>query len=102
MIDTIKRCSVEKSVEETSACCCVDVGMVIDNEDKTASYQQLFASVQEAKEMLNVLTKKAKSVESAPCTIKDKTEEIDGKVQLTVEFKFSCQAEAMIFQLGLR
>ena len=56
MADAINRCNAE----ETAACCCVDVGTIIDN----------------------------KSVE--------------GGVQLTADFTFSCEAENLIFQLGLR
>ncbi|MCP9267237.1 YfcZ/YiiS family protein [Xenorhabdus sp. XENO-1] len=98
MSDVIKRCNVE----ETATCCCVDVGTVIDNENCTASYQQVFANGQEAKMMLNTLTIKAKSVESEPCAIDHKIEVVDDGAQLTIDFTFSCQAEALIFQLGLR
>ncbi|MDE9454377.1 YfcZ/YiiS family protein [Xenorhabdus bovienii] len=98
MPDTIKRCNAE----ETAACCCVDVGTIIDNEDCTASYQSVFANDQEAEMMLNILTVKAKSGESEPCVISHKIEAVDDGVQLTIDFTFSCQAEALIFQLGLR
>ncbi|PHM38329.1 YfcZ/YiiS family protein [Xenorhabdus innexi] len=98
MTDVIKR----QRANETAACCCVDVGTVIDNQESTASYQQVFASRQEADVMLNALTEKAKKVESDPCIISHKIEEVNGGMQLTIDFTFSCQAEAMIFQLGLR
>ncbi|PHM63556.1 YfcZ/YiiS family protein [Xenorhabdus ishibashii] len=98
MSDAINRCRAE----ETAACCCVDVGTVIDNEDCTASYQCLFASEQEAKVMLNMLIKKVKLVESDPCVIHHSIEAVDDGMQLSVDFTFSCQAEALIFQLGLR
>ncbi|PHM49846.1 YfcZ/YiiS family protein [Xenorhabdus miraniensis] len=98
MPDAINRCSAE----ETAACCCVDVGTVIDNEDCTASYQSVFASEQDAEIMLNTLTQKAKAVESEPCVIYHRIGMVDGGVQLSVDFTFSCQAEALIFQLGLR
>ncbi|OTA20456.1 hypothetical protein Xbed_01486 [Xenorhabdus beddingii] len=98
MPDAINRCRAE----ETAACCCVDVGTVIDNEDCTASYQCVFASGQEAETMFNTLTQKAKAVESEPCVIHHKIEAVEGGIQLSVDFTFSCQAEALIFQLGLR
>lgn len=98
MSDAIKRCNAE----ETAACCCVDVGTVIDNEDCTASYQCIFASEQDAEIMLNTLIKKAKSVESDPCVIRHSIDAVDGGMQLSVDFTFSCQAEALIFQLVLR
>ncbi|ADZ43327.1 Conserved protein [Yersinia enterocolitica subsp. palearctica 105.5R(r)] len=52
--------------------------------------------------MLKTLTEKARAVESEPCLIEHKLEETDGGVRLTVDFTFACQAETMIFQLGLR
>ncbi|CDL82529.1 YfcZ/YiiS family protein [Xenorhabdus szentirmaii] len=98
MSDAINRCNAE----ETAACCCVDVGTIIDNEDCTASYQCFFSDEKEAGIMLNSLTEKAKKVESAPCIIHHKMEVVEGGVQLSMDFIFSCQAEALIFQLGLR
>ncbi|CAM3340962.1 conserved hypothetical protein [Xenorhabdus nematophila ATCC 19061] len=98
MSDVINRCRAE----ETASCCCVDVGTIIDNEDCTASYQHVFVSEQEARVMLNSLTEKAKKVESEPCLIHHKIEVMEGGIQLSVDFIFSCQAEALIFQLGLR
>lgn len=55
MSDAINRCSAE----ETAACCCVDVGTVMDNTDRTASYSCVFASRHEAEAMLKTLTDKA-------------------------------------------
>ncbi|MBD2785878.1 YfcZ/YiiS family protein [Xenorhabdus sp. DI] len=98
MSDAINRCSAN----ETAACCCVDVGTIIDNEDCTASYQHIFASEQDAQVMLNTLIKKVKEVESDPCIIRHNIEAVEGGMQLSVDFTFSCQAEALIFQLGLR
>ncbi|MDX7988422.1 DUF406 family protein [Xenorhabdus sp. 12] len=98
MPDAINRCNAE----ETAACCCVDVGTVIDNEDCTASFQCVFSSKQEAELMLNTLIKKAKMVESDPCIIQHEIAPVDGGMQLSADFIFSCQAESLIFQLGLR
>ncbi|WP_139802877.1 YfcZ/YiiS family protein, partial [Cronobacter sakazakii] len=48
------------------------------------------------------LTAKAREVESEPCQITPRfTEEADG-VRLDIDFVFACQAETVIFQLGLR
>ncbi|EEP89587.1 hypothetical protein ykris0001_44500 [Yersinia kristensenii ATCC 33638] len=52
--------------------------------------------------MLKTLTEKARAVESEPCLIEHKLEETTDGVRLTIDFTFSCQAETMIFQLGLR
>ncbi|MCK8563750.1 YfcZ/YiiS family protein [Yersinia ruckeri] len=98
MSDAIKRCNAE----ETAACCCVDVGTVMDNTDCTASYSQVFASQNEAETMLNTLIEKARSVESDPCLIEPKIETVKDGVRLTIDFTFACQAETFIFQLGLR
>ncbi|APS32277.1 hypothetical protein RC91_15215 [Pectobacterium brasiliense] len=90
------------SAEETAACCCVDVGTIMDNTDCTASYSNVFGDRAEAEAALAALTEKARAVESEPCEIASALEEVDGGVKLDIDFTFSCQAETMIFQLGLR
>lgn len=56
----------------------------------------------EAEQTLAALTEKARSVESEPCKISPTfTEESDG-VRLDIDFTFACEAEMLIFQLGLR
>ena len=76
------------SADETPVCCCMDVGTIMDNSDCTASYSRVF--------------EKARSVESEPCKITSTfTEESDG-VRLDIDFVFACEAETLIFQLGLR
>ncbi|KOC89506.1 hypothetical protein NG42_01815 [Winslowiella iniecta] len=90
------------SANETAACCCVDVGTIMDNTDCTASYSQLFDDRAAAEAMLTSLSDKARAVESEPCEINARfNEERDG-VRLDVDFIFACQAETLIFQLGLR
>ncbi|CFR17483.1 MULTISPECIES: YfcZ/YiiS family protein [Yersinia] len=98
MSDAINRCSAE----ETAACCCIDVGTIMDNTDCTASYSCVFDNRADAEAMLKTLTEKARAVESEPCLIEHKLEETTDGVRLTIDFTFSCQAETMIFQLGLR
>ncbi|QHM71857.1 YfcZ/YiiS family protein [Mixta intestinalis] len=98
MSDALNKCSAN----ETAACCCVDVGTVMDNSDCTASWARLFDNRQQAEAMLATLTEKARGVESEPCEINARfTDQPDG-VLLNVDFTFSCQAETLIFQLGLR
>ena len=90
------------SADETPVCCCVDVGTVRDNTDCTASYSRVFATKAEAEETLAMLSAKARAAESEPCQITPRyVEEADG-VRMDIDFVFSCQAEALIFQLGLR
>ncbi|EIY5222607.1 YfcZ/YiiS family protein [Klebsiella quasipneumoniae] len=90
------------SADETPVCCCMDVGTIVDNTDCTASYSRVFANRAEAEQMLAALSEKAHSVESEPCKINPVFADVDGGVQLDIDFVFSCEAESLIFQLGLR
>ncbi|GAA0494524.1 MULTISPECIES: DUF406 family protein [Tatumella] len=98
MTDAIKKCSAN----ETAACCCVDVGTMIDNSDCTASWSASYADRAAADAALKALTEKARAVESSPCEIQATFSDDPAGVRLQAEFIFSCQAENMIFQLGLR
>ncbi|HDR1953806.1 TPA: YfcZ/YiiS family protein [Enterobacter hormaechei] len=90
------------SADETPVCCCMDVGTIMDNTDCTASYSRVFPNRAEAEEMLAALSQRAREVESDPCEIKSTFTEVDGGVQLDIDFVFACEAETLIFQLGLR
>jgi uncharacterized protein (TIGR00743 family) len=48
------------------------------------------------------LSKRARDVESDPCEIKSTFTEVEGGVKLDIDFVFACEAETLIFQLGLR
>ncbi|HKM97957.1 MAG TPA: YfcZ/YiiS family protein [Buttiauxella sp.] len=92
----------KNSADETPVCCCIDVGSIIDNTDCTATYSRVFATRVEADETLAALSERAREVENEPCEIVSRyTDEAEG-VRLDIDFTFSCQAETMIFQLGLR
>ncbi|MDF7681482.1 YfcZ/YiiS family protein [Enterobacteriaceae bacterium ESL0689] len=90
------------SADETPVCCCMDVGTIMDNSDCTASYSRVFASRAEAEQMLTTLSEKAHSVESEPCKITATFIDVADGVQLDIDFVFCCEAETLIFQLGLR
>ena len=90
------------SADETPVCCCMDVGTIMDNTDCTASYSRVFPNRAEAEETLAALSKRAREVESDPCEIKSTFTEVEGGVQLGIDFVFACEAETLIFQLGLR
>ena len=90
------------SADETPVCCCMDVGTIMDNSDCTASYSRVFPNRAEAEETLAALSKRAREVESDPCEIKSTFTEVEGGVQLDIDFVFACEAETLIFQLGLR
>ncbi len=98
MTDAINRCSAH----ETAACCCVDVGTIMDNSDCTATYSQCVDSQAQAQAVLQHLSEKARAVQSEPCVINSRLTETAQGVQLDCDFTFCCQAETMIFQLGLR
>lgn len=98
MADAINRCSAD----ETAVCCCVDVGTIIDNKDCTASYKHVFASKSEAEKMLSQLTAKAQDTASEPCKISHHFTDVADGIELNADFTFSCEAENLIFQLGLR
>lgn len=90
------------SADETPVCCCMDVGTIVDNTDCTVSYSRVFANRAEAEQTLAALSEKARNVESEPCQINPTFTDVDGGVQLDIDFVFSCEAESLIFQLGLR
>ena len=90
------------SADETPVCCCMDVGTIVDNTDCTASYSRVFANRAEAEQTLAALSEKARNVESEPWQINPTFTDVDGGVQLDIDFVFSCEAESLIFQLGLR
>ncbi|MFU9136762.1 YfcZ/YiiS family protein [Erwinia tasmaniensis] len=98
MTHSINKCSAN----ETAACCCVDVGTIMDNTDCTAGWSQLYSDHQQAAAVLAQLTEKARNIESEPCVITSRYSEQPDGVRLDADFTFCCQAETMIFQLGLR
>ncbi|HCM63030.1 MAG TPA: hypothetical protein DIT05_10875 [Morganella sp. (in: Bacteria)] len=98
MADAKKLCSAE----ETAACCCVDVGTIIDNESCTSSFERVFASKAEAEKMLETLTAKANAAASEPCKMHSEFKDTAEGVELKADFTFCCQAETLIFELGLR
>lgn len=98
MTHALNKCSAN----ETAACCCVDVGTIMDNTDCTATWSQVYDNRQEAEAALAQLTEKARQIESEPCQINARFSELQNAVQMDIDFTFSCQAETMIFQLGLR
>jgi uncharacterized protein (TIGR00743 family) len=95
---TMSKCSAD----ETPVCCCMDVGTIMDNSDCTASYSRVFTNRTDAEETLAALTARARGVESDPCQITSTFTEVDGGVRLDIDFVFACEAETLIFQLGLR
>jgi uncharacterized protein (TIGR00743 family) len=64
----------------------MDVGTIVDNTDCTASYSRVFANRAEAEQTLAALSEKARNVESEPCKINPTFTDVDGGVQLDIDF----------------
>ncbi|BEU02849.1 UPF0381 protein [Agarivorans sp. OAG1] len=92
---------MKTKLEESKTCCCVDVGAVIDGEECTAQVEEVFAEQQQAEARLNALVDKARKAESDPCEISSEVTAVEGGFKLAASFTFCCQAESLIFQLGL-
>ncbi len=87
---------------ECVGCNTFDVGSILDNSEREAKISQLYATEEEAQQALQRFTQKARDVESDPCQINSEINAVDGGYQLDASFTFSCQAEVIIFQLGIR
>lgn len=92
----------ECKLNETPACCCVDVGTIIDNSDCVVDFSQNYSTEAEAKDALDYLISKARAAESEPCKIESDIKMVDGSWFATARFEFAYQVEAMIFQLSTR
>ena len=87
---------------ECVGCNTFDVGSILDNSEREAKISQLYATQEEAQQAFQRFTQKARDVESDPCQINSEINAVDGGYQLDASFTFSCQAEVIIFQLGIR
>ncbi|AOF52546.1 hypothetical protein BKG91_08715 [Rodentibacter caecimuris] len=94
--------TVKCKAEESLTCSCVDVGTIIDGSDCTVNMVQIYSTQAEAEQVLARLTEKARKTESEPCEIVSEISPVEDGVQLSASFTFSCQAEAMIFELANR
>lgn len=91
--------TVKCKAEESLTCSCVDVGTIIDGSDCSVEVHQFYSTEADANAALERLTKKARDIE---CEIKSEIVAVENGVQLNASFTFSCQAEAMIFELANR
>lgn len=94
--------SVKCKAEESLTCSCVDVGTIIDGSDCTVIVEQIYPSQNEAEQALARFIEKARKTESDPCEIVSEIISVENGAQLKASFTFSCQAEAMIFELANR
>ncbi|WP_087505929.1 YfcZ/YiiS family protein [Neiella marina] len=94
--------TVAEKIEDTPACCCVDVGSILDNSDTTATLTAECADENAANDVLAGWQSAADDIASEPVVVKHQVETTEQGVQLTASLTFSCQAELLIFQLGQR
>lgn len=87
---------------ECESCNTFDVGSILDNSETVATIRRLYETEVEAKTALDKFTQKARDVESEPCEITSEIKAVKSGFELYANFKFSCQAEVVIFQLGTR
>lgn len=92
----------ECKANETAACCCVDVGTIIDGEERAVDFSQVYESEAQAQAALDYLTQKAEAAANEPCQIKSSIKAVENGYELQANFEFSCQVESMIFQLSTR
>ncbi len=89
------------SADETPVCCCMDVGTIMGIFTAPRLTAACFNRA-EAEQTLAALTEKARSVESNRAkSPRLSLKSCDG-VRLDIDFTFACEAEMLIFQLGLR
>ncbi len=88
--------------QEVAACCCVDVGTVIDNSDLSVQIEKTFPTLEEAQSVLTHLKEKAADAAFSGFEVVDEIIAVDDKYLLKATFTFECQAESMIFQLATR
>lgn len=87
---------------DTPACCCMDIGTVIDGSDCAAVIEVALASAAELEPTLTRLTTLANSKASEPVVVAHELSDNNGSPLLRASFTFPCQAEALIFQLAVR
>ncbi len=86
----------EKDPYESLACNCVEVGMVI-REDDTILTLDLRGS--DAESRFEALKTAAAGIGSGNCTISCETIDDEGQSAIRAIFDFDCAAEKMIFQM---
>ncbi|HGO5815666.1 TPA: YfcZ/YiiS family protein [Mannheimia haemolytica] len=87
---------------ECEGCNTFDVGSILDNSETVATITRTYETEAEAQAALEKFIQKARDVESEPCEIESEIHPIGNGFELNANFKFSCQAEVVIFQLGTR
>ncbi len=94
--------TLQCKAEEVAACCCVDVGTIIDNSDLSVNVEAHFANKEEAENALESLKNKANKAAFSGYELEEEIIEDEQGAKLKAVFTFECQAESMIFQLANR
>lgn len=87
---------------ECVGCNTFDVGSILDNSETVATFEKIYAGQAEAEQAFVKLEQKAHDIESEPCQISHEIIAVENGFLLKADFKFSCQAEVVIFQLNTR
>ena len=87
---------------DTPACCCMDIGTVIDGSDCSAQLQRLVVNGDEAAALIAEWTALANSKASEPVSVTHQLTAQGEQQLLQASITFPCQAEALIFQLAVR
>ncbi|UXN34604.1 YfcZ/YiiS family protein [Avibacterium paragallinarum] len=87
---------------ECVGCNTFDVGTIIDNSNCTSRVERVYATEAEAQTALAQFSEKAQNAATEPCEIQSQITPVEQGFLLTADFTFSCQAESLIFELGLR
>lgn len=89
-------------IENCKTNCKPSSSAMFDNADSQIQIEQFYPTQQQAEQTLATLIKKAKEIENEPCQITHHIQPTQEGVILSATFTFSCQAEAVIFQMKLR
>ena len=87
---------------DTPACCCIDIGTVIDGSDCSVSVELLLAADSNVEQALAELQHRANSLASEPVALSHQLQAQGSQQLLRATLTFPCQAEALIFQLNNR
>lgn len=75
---------------------------MFDNADSQIDIEQHYPDQETAQQAFDFLVNKVKQIENEPCQITHQLISQEDGVTLNATFNFSCQAEAVLFQLALR
>lgn len=78
------------------------MGAIISHGEASVTIEKIVTNQSEALALLADLTKKAEKIQSELCKIDSRVEAVPEGFKLAAIFNFCCEAERLVFQLGLR